>query len=818
MQENDKTPINTVEEEGFDIKKLFSYALAYWKVFALSVVLCLVAAFFYLRYAVPQYQVTAKILLQDKERGSFASQADMLADFGFQSQNTNVENEIEVMKSMSVMRGAVADAGLYVSYSIPGFKGMPIYRNSSPLNVVYGVDSNGNSSSDSLANLELPITMLFAIGEDGTVDVKYECLLTKLDKEPTEFTDKFSTSTHIVKTPHGNVLVEKMYDEENFDEDTEFPIELQVDIVPLESAARSYMAALGVAPVSKMSSVSVMAINTPVPASGIDLLNAVIDNYNYVTNEEKRIIARQTEEFIVERIDSLSKELKVMETRLSNYKKDNQLISPEIDATVVSKNKTEYTKQLEEIDLMLQSSKFLSDFVNNPENDMKVIPTTFGLTVDPSLVAIINNYNQEVLRYNQLVLSAKGENPALKRSEVRVSQMQSDLRIAIKAFDRSLNMQREAVATLLDGYTARYEQSPDIERELMTIERECKIKSELYVMLLQKYEENALSLAISSNNLRCIDTPMLQGKVAPNSKMVMLVALFLGLVIPALFVYIRESMRVNISVNDDMSTLTTIPVVGTIPVAHNAKKQSSSIVVVRNRNDIMGEAFRTLRTNLQFVMKNSTGKVVMFTSTTSGEGKTFVASNLAMSVAMLGKKVLLIGLDIRRPRLAEMFGFDKDAEGITSYLAADESNTAMLDRFVVPSGFEENLYILPAGIVPPNPAELLSRTNLDKAIEYLSGKFDYIVLDTAPVALVTDSMIIRRVADALVYVARYDYTHKSDIKYLNSLVAEGKLSSVSLLLNGEDTSKKMLGYVSERRGSNKYVGYGYGNDGKKKKK
>lgn len=811
MQENDKISIETVEEDGLSIKKLLSYAFAYWKLFAVSAAVCVVVALFYLRYAVPQYQVTAKILLQDKERGSFASQADMLADFGFQSQNTNVENEIEVIKSMSVLRGAVADAGLYMSYSVPGFKGGPIYSAGSPLRVVYGVDDNGVASIDSVANLYVPIKMLFNIGEDGIVKVEYECLLNRTDEEPTEFADEFSTPTHIIKTPHGNVLVEKKYGAED-----EVSGELEVVINPLESAARRYMAQLGVAPVSKMSSVSVMSINTPVPAAGIDLLNAVIANYNFVTNEEKRIVARQTEEFIVERIDSLSKELMVMETRLSTYKKDNQLISPQIDASVVSKNKTEYTKQLEEIDLMIKSSDFLNDFVNNPENDMKVIPTTFGLTVDPALIAIINNYNHEVLAYNQLELAAKGDNPTLKRAEVRVNQMQADLRVAIKAFDRSLKMQREAVATLLDNYTARYEQSPDIERELMTIERECKIKSELYVMLLQKYEENALNLAVASNNLRCIDSPMLQGQVAPNGKMVILVALFFGLVIPALFVYIRESMRVNISVNDDMTSLTSIPTVGTIPVAHSAKNQSS-IVVVRNRNDIMGEAFRTLRTNLQFVMKNSTGKVVMFTSTTSGEGKTFVASNLAMSVAMLGKKVLLVGLDIRRPRLAEMFGFDKEAEGITSYLAAEEENTSMLDRFVLPSGVEENLFVLPAGIVPPNPAELLSRHNLDRAIEYLSDKFDYIVLDTAPVALVTDSMIISRVADALVYVARYDYTHKSDIKYLNSLVAEGKLSNVSLLFNGEDTSKKMLGYVSERRGSNKYVGYGYGYNEKKKK-
>lgn len=813
QKENMTTPL--VEEEEFDVRKIFSYALAYWKLIVVFVVLCLVAAFAYLRVAVPKYQVTAKILLQDKNKGSFSSSADMLADFGFQAQNTNAENEMEVMRSMSVVRGAVAKSGLNVSYAIPGVINKPIYKEASPVFVTYGDTVFGTVSMDSLAALYAPITMRFHFGADGKTDLEYSCYVTRDAREPQDFKAVVSSYPYVLKTPLGNVLIEK---NSAFEQDVTG--DLIVELNPLESVALSYMSALNIAPVSKNSSVAVLAINTPLPSNGMDFLNAVIDNYNYVTNEDKRQVARQTEAFIIERIDSLSKELVVMETRLSNYKKKNELIDPKLDAPQVSLNKTEYTKQVEEIDLMLKSSKFLKDFVHNPENDLKVIPTTFGLTIDQSLVALITNYNKEVIELNQLQLSATGDNPLLKNATIRVQQLQSDLRIAIDAFDRSLHLQRDAIATLLAGYTSRYEQSPDIERELVTIERECAIKSELYVMLLQKYEENALSLAVTSNNLRCIDSPLLVGRVAPNSKMIFLVALFVGLLIPAAIIYVRESMRTQLTINDDLSTLTTLPCVGNIPVKHSVKgERSKAVVVARNKNDIMAEAFRTLRTNLQFVMKKSTGKVVMFTSTTSGEGKTFVASNLAMSVALLGKKVLLMGLDIRRPRLAEMFGFNKHDEGITSYLAADENDTDILDRAIRPSGIEENLDILPAGIVPPNPAELLARPNMDKAIEYLSTKYDYIIMDTAPVALVTDSMIISRVADAVAYVARLDYTQKADIKYLNNIVAEGKLENVSLVVNGEDVKKKMYGYVSTRRGSNRYVGYGYiSNEEQAKKK
>ncbi len=813
MQQKESMTTPLVEEEEFDIRKIFSYAIAYWKLIVVSVVLCMVAAFAYLRVAVPKYQVTAKILLQDKNKGSFSSSADMLADFGFQAQNTNAENEMEVMKSMSVVRGAVAKSGLNVSYMIPGVINKPIYKEASPVFVTYGTSAPGDAPMDSLTKLYSPIKMLFHFDGNGKAELEYSCYVGG-SSEPQEFKAVIGSYPYLLQTPLGNVLIEK-----NAAFEQNVTGDLIVTLNPLESVALSYMSALNIAPVSKNSSVAVLAINTPLPKNGMEFLDAVIENYNYVTNEEKRQVARQTEAFIIERIDSLSKELVVMETRLSDYKKKNELIDPKLDAPQVSLNKTEYTKQVEEIDLMLKSSKFLKDFVHNPKNDLKVVPTTFGLTIDQSLVALITNYNKEVIELNQLQLSATGDNPLLRNATIRVKQLQSDLRVAIDAFDRSLHLQRDAIATLLAGYTSRYEQSPDIERELVTIERECAIKSELYVMLLQKYEENALSLAVTSNNLRCIDSPLLVGRVAPNSKMIFLVALFVGLLIPAAIIYVRESMRTQLTINDDLSTLTTLPCVGNIPVKHSVKgERSKAVVVARNKNDIMAEAFRTLRTNLQFVMKKSTGKVVMFTSTTSGEGKTFVASNLAMSVALLGKKVLLMGLDIRRPRLAEMFGFNKYDEGITSYLAADEKDTDILDRAIRPSGIEENLDILPAGIVPPNPAELLARPNMDKAIEYLSTKYDYIILDTAPVALVTDSMIISRVADAVAYVARLDYTQKADIKYLNNIVAEGKLENVSLVVNGEDVKKKMYGYVSTRRGSNKYVGYGYVSNEEQSKK
>lgn len=792
MQDNENMN-NVPEEGGFDVKVILSYFLDYWKWFALSLLVSVVIGVVYLKYTAPRYRVTAKILLQDKEKGTFSSQADMLSDFGFQAQNTNVENEIEVINSMSVVRGAVLASELYVSYSVPGFGSRGIYKESSPVLVSF--------SPDSLPNLLAPVALHFDFNA-GVANVSYKYVNEALGIN--EVTEPVAIAEYpfTLATSFGEVVVDSNAIDAGYNG------ELDVTINTIDATVARYVGALGIAPVSKTSSVAVLSVDTDVPAAGIDFLNAVIESYNHVTNEDKRQVARKTERFIIDRIDSLSVELQVMETRLAAYKKQNQLIDSRVDASLISRNKSEYVQQLEEIDLMIESSRFLNEYVCNPANDMKVIPTTFGVNIDQALVTLINNYNREVVERNQLLLTVTEDNPTLRHVTEKVTSMQNDLRLALEAFDKSLSIQRKAVAALVESYTYRFEISPDVERELLTITRECDVKSGLYVMLLQKYEENALSLAVTADNLRCIDAPTLMGQTAPNGKMILIFAIFLGLAIPAAVIYVLTLLRTSVTSVEEVQKSLSLPYVGSIPVKRRKEEGTSPIVVGKNSNDVMAEAFRSLRTNLQFVMKKTSGKVVMFTSTTSGEGKTFIAANLAVSTALLGKKVLLIGLDIRRPRLAEAFGLDKKAEGITSYLAADKENVALLDKFVIPSGLVPGFDILTAGIVPPNPAELLSRSNLDKAIEYFREKYDYIVLDTAPVGLVSDSMLVSRVADAVVYVVRVDYTHRDDLKYVNSLVAEGKLENVSVVVNGDKVVKKTYGYVGHGVGGRR-MGYGY---------
>ena len=789
--------VNQEDNSGeFNIGLLLHHFLLNWKLFAVSVVVCLCVAAFHIYNSSKVYQVSAKILIQDDEKGSFVSQMDVLSDFGFRGSTSNVENEIEVINSYSVVRGAVLDAGLYVSYSKPKLIGVtPIYKKSSPVNAVIKENDLDNLKSSLRIKLELNSDSIYM------VSYRYENLSEgfEVETEPELVQDY----PYLLQTVKGDVLLTR-------NEDAGMLGEVNITIAPLMSAAASYKSSLGIAPVSKTASVAFVSARTTVPANGIDFLDALIVSYNNVTNDDKRQVAQDTKEFIQQRIEVISGELSEKERNLANYKKSNQLLSPEIDAPQVLRNKDEYVKKMESMELVMENSKFLIAFVNNPKNDLQMIPSTMGLTSDPSLSTLITKYNTEVSVRNQLLLTATAENPALKLQTETVRGLQADIREALKAYDASLAAQYEMLKKITDEYTSRLRMSPDMERSLIEITRERDIKSQLYVMLLQKFEETALTLAVTANNLRCIDPAMCStAPIAPRKNVILMVALFVGLLLPSAYIYIKELLRTKIAHPEEVSELTTLPLVATVPKVASLVGGKRSIVVRANQNDIMAEAFRTLRTNLQFLMKKTDGKVIMFTSTTSGEGKTFVSTNFAVSAAVLGKKTLMMGVDIRRPRLAEVFNINPKAEGLTSYLAADEKDVAMLDGFITPSTEVHNLYLLPAGIVPPNPAELLSGPNLDVALNYLSKKFDYVVLDTAPVGLVTDSLILSRVADAVVYVSRLDYTDKSAFEFLNSLVKDEKLRNVSIVVNGEDIDRRKRGYGYGNKYSTGYTSYEY---------
>lgn len=799
MKEYDINIEKEQQEEGFDFRIILGYLRAYWWLFALSVMVCVACAFVYLRYATPIYNMSAKVLLQDSEKGgSVLSPDDMLVDFGMQSRNSNVENEIAMMSSMTVVRRAVVDANLYTRY-VWG-EDSALYKETTPFFASF--------DEETMANLPSAVKVRFTVADNGEVSAAYEIPV----KEVHGAEVKIPSYPFVLSTPVGEMNI-------NRNDDVKLAAGVvTVTVNPINSVVSAYKGALSISPLSKTASVANVSYNTPDKVEGAIFLNAVIESYNTVVNETKRQVACRTEEFISERLKSLKKELEEMEGSLAAYKMQNELVDPKLDATQVVQKRAEYTKLLEALDIKLASSKLMIDFVNDPKNEMQIIPASFGTNLDPALSTLVNNYNARVVERLTLMQSTTPDNPILRTSTMVLEAMLRDLRTALETLNQSLLIEYKATSILADKYNGRFEMSPEVERQLLSITRECDIKSGLYVMLLQKYEETLLSIEVQSDNHSIIDAPYCTGQVAPNRKMIYLIALFFGLMLPAAYIYIRVLIRNKFDTVDEVRDAMPLPFLGTIPVKAHAKGEQETkarpIVVRKNKNDLMAEAFRTLRTNLEFVMRKAQGKVILFTSTVSGEGKTFVASNLAVSTALLGKKVLLIGCDIRRPRLAEVFDLNKKAHGLTSYLAAHEDELSLLDKYIISSDSVEGLDILLAGIVPPNPAELLSGTNLDRAMEYLRGKYDYIILDGPPVGLVSDSLIISRVSDIVAYVVRLDYTHKADARFIMSLVAEKKLDNLSIVVNAEDLKKKNYGsyygsHYGSYYGSGRYSSYGY---------
>lgn len=796
---NENLNINKLEEEegGFDFKIILMKLIIYWKWFVVSIVLCLLCAFVYLRYATPVYRIQATVMINDEKKGSFQNQMMAMQDFGFVGTTGGVDNEIEILRSKSMIKQAIVDMGMFVQYQLGGRIAKRIIYGNYPIEV--------QISDDDLANLTR--SFLLEISHPDSTKYKIEYAYKDLSGEMVEFEKTISGFPYVLESPVGQLILSR----------GEMPMApgqtLYVSIVPPIKMAKSCLANLSIAPTSKTTSVAHISYLDVNKRRGTDFVNSLVAAYNRENNNDKNVVALKTEEFIKERLDIVAAELDATEMEMAQYKKKSGLTTVVGDAQKILEANSEYERKNVEITTQLKLVTYLRDYVNDPANHLQAIPGNVGLA-DASLTSLIAKYNEGVVERNRLLRTASESNPTVVDMTMSVELLSKTIRTSVESLYESLSIRKKEVEGQTAKFGSKIGDAPTQEKILMGYERQQEVKSGLYLMLLQKREENSIALAATADNAKIIDAALANDyPVSPKSSMILLVALVLGCAIPVAIIYIMELLRYKIEGRNDLEKLTKVPVLGDVAVSHDLKKGQRGIVVRENDNDIMAETFRSIRTNLQFLLDGPEKKVIQFTSTTSGEGKTFISSNLAMSLALLGKKVILLGLDIRKPRLAEMFGFANRTKGITAFLAGDPDDKELLFDQIIPSGVNDNLDILPAGIVPPNPAELLSKKNLDNAISFLKEKYDYVLLDTAPVGLVTDTLIIARVADASVYVCRADYTAKNDLNLVNSLYAENKLKNMSIVLNGVDMAKRKYGYYYGYGGNGKYGRYGYGKYG-----
>lgn len=782
---------------SFDFATLYRTIVLNWYWFVLSLIIFGSLGAIYLRYATPMYQSTAKLLIKDESNSNRrGSSLQNMSNLGIISNSTGIDNEMEILTSHSIAEDAIRDLKLYVNYTTKGrVKDIILYRNQ-PLNV--DVDQTH------LERLNAPINL--SITRDSltyTVTGTYYVPTNDNSNEgPYSINRKFTSLPATIATRAGIITISPNYVHSLKNADV-----LNVSILSPRMASNKYVSELQVAQTAKSTSIAQLQLTDEVPQRSLDYLKQLAIVYNRQANEDKNTIALRTDKFINDRLGKINAELGKTEGQLQNYKQQNGIVELKMNAgnSVANQNSSEL--KLAEVETQIELFNTIAREVESSSRNLsQVIPSNVGLD-DQSSTSLINKYNELVLERNRLLRSASESSPVVEPLTAQIRELNGNIRRAIGAARQNLQIQRDAVLAQVNKFNEQVAETPQQERMLTQIDRQQEVKSGLYLMLLQKREENNISLAATADKGKLIDDPQLLGKISPKSTLIMLVALLIGLVLPVLVILILQFFRYKIEGHDDVARLTKLPIIADVAIASNKAKGKADIVVHENQNNQMEEIFRSMRTNLQFMLKEGQ-KVVLFTSSTSGEGKTFNAANLSVSFGLLGKKVILIGLDIRRPRLAELFGINDHKHGITNLLVKDNPTIEDIQEQILPSGVNKNLDLLMAGPIPPNPAELIARNSLDIIINLLKEKYDYIMIDTAPVGLVTDTLQIARVADASIYMCRADYTPKSSFNLINALANEKKFPNMAIVLNGIDMSKRKYSYYYGYGGYGKYGRYG----------
>lgn len=566
--------------------------------------------------------------------------------------------------------------------------------------------------------------------------------------------------------------------------------------------AKGYCSSLSIAPTSKTTSVAVISLKNSSLQCGQDFINQLLEMYNRNTNNDKNEIAQKTAEFIDERISIISKELGSTEADLETFKRDAGITDLTSEAQIALAGNAEYEKKSVENRTQISLVNDLRKYLKG--NEYEVLPSNVGLQ-DAALIGAIERYNEMLVERKRLLRTSTENNPAIVNLDTSIRAMKANVQATLEGTLQGLMITKSNLDREASRYSRRISNAPGQERAYVSIARQQEIKAGLYLMLLQKREENAIALAATANNAKIIDEAIADDTpVSPKRSMIYLIALVLGVGIPVSIIYLIELTKFKIEGRADVEKLTSVPIIGDIPLTDEKNDKNGSIAVFENKNNLMSETFRNIRTNLQFMLDNDQ-KVILVTSTVSGEGKSFVSANLAISLSLLGKKVVIVGLDIRKPGLNKVFHLSNKEKGITQYLSNPETD---LMELVQPSDINKNLFILPGGAVPPNPTELLARNGLDKAIEILKQNFDYVIMDTAPIGMVTDTLLVGRVADLSVYVCRADYTHKAEYTLINELAIEKKLSKLCTVINGVDLKKRKYGYYYGYGKYGKYYGYG----------
>lgn len=766
--------------QEFDYIKLFFHCLHYWYWFVLCGGICVGMAFLYIKSQNKIYSTYSTIMIRTDNNMSRSSlQTDMMELMGYQTSKI-IDDEIQIIRSHTIMEQVVRALNLQTEYRKKvGLRWEGQYPNP---DVVLTLQS------EALDSIQGMLVLIERMETEYVLTVSYRGNETKYHvnniNEPISTSAGLLTFTELRAMKNGD--------------------KLKIFKAAVPSVANSYISRLACRPAKKESNVIIISMSSDLPRISADIINKVVELYNLDAVIDKNIMATNTANFIDERLRIVESELGEVETAVESYMKENGLTDMSRELNLVLSNQTSYQRELMEVETQINLLKFLEEYLKDQNNEQALIPSNLGVK-DAALQKLINDYNALLLQQMRMARSATEINPNYIQSVEEAKTLRQAILSSIDNIHRGLQIQKSDLAKKDRELTSRLYKTPEKERKYVEIKRQQEIKEKLYIYLYQKREENALTLASTVMPAKTIDAPITSGPIAPKTKRIILIAIAIGLGLPFLIIFFMDYLNDEVKDLREFQSVVKAPFLG-----HVLYIPSDKVVAVDSHDSsAQAELFRTIRTNLRFMLPDKQSPILLVTSALNGEGKSYVAINIAASLALLKKKVVLVGLDIRKPTLAQYLHIDFKGH-LTSYLL---DATIPMDDLIIPSGAVDNLDIIPSGAIPPNPGELIQSPRMENLFNELKLRYDYIVVDTSPLYLVSDTFHLDKYADMTIFVTRANYISREMLPYIQNIYEEKKMHNMACILNASTGGKRGYGYGRYGYGRYGYGRYGYGRYG-----
>ena len=769
---------NKVEDQYFDeseetinIRQILEQYLYYWKWFVFGVIISLIIAFLYVKYTQKQYQVSAKILLNEKESstGELAGLMDQAMLGGGSGGSAEVGDQIDVLKSRRLLTKVIQKNNFNIQYfSVGRVAEIQLQQEKSPIKFI--LLNENDKANESLDNNSFIVSIL------SNTKFKLENKKTSVIKEYSfgqKITEDFGS---FIISPNGSL-------------GKHIGFEYQINLNSIDRIVNAYQNSLSISPnTEKSSKIINFSLVGPVPDISKKLINDLITTYNEDLVSDNHKLTEATSKFIDDRLQIVTNDLRGVDKNLERYKVQNNITDVTSEANIFLESAADNEKKLLESSTQLQLVDYMNSALNSSKTDL--LPSNIGLE-DKSISAEISSYNELVLAKEDMLKSVTKDHPNAIKLQEQINDVKRNLKNSLRLYRNNTQTMLNSVQSKQNQIASRIQKVPSQERGFRDISRQQQIVEALYLFLLQKREENEIKAAATPDNIKVIDYAYdSKIPVSPKKSIILLGALILGLVIPFICIYIYKLLNNNVNSKEDVEDAVGAPIAGQVP-------KSDISIIEQNDNSSVAEAFRILRTNMNFLLKNSTDpQSIYITSTTSGEGKTFISTNLAQILTMSGKSVLLIGADIRSPKVLDYLGITdqyRHKYGVTEYLISNDIN---ISDIIIKNPADYKFDVIYSGQVAPNPSELLMNGRFDDIVKYGKANYDYVLIDTAPVSLVTDTLLISDSADITMYVVRANYLDKRMLAIPKELYQDNRLKNMAMVVNDVDFTK---GY-----------GYGYG--------